>query len=148
MTTTTTTTTIKVTNKDFYKAFMALVKGEKTNLSPEQVTEWCEKKIAQLDKKSATGSTKPTKTQVENEGYKERILEILTANGGYMTISAIKAEDETFGEWQTTQKMSALLNQLVKAGKLVKKLEKRVVYFKIATDEDIEIASDEDIVAE
>lgn len=131
--------TIKVTNKDFYNAFIALANGEEIAMTPAQVTEWCEKKITQLEKKSATGSTKLTKTQEANVEYKEIILEILAENGGYMTITEIKAENEIFSGWDGSQKMSALLTQLIKVGKVEKTTEKRVTRFKaVEVDETAE----------
>lgn len=131
--------TIKVTNKDFYNAFIALANGKEIAMTPAQVTEWCEKKIAQLEKKSATGSGKLTKTQEANAEYKEIILEILINNGGYMTITEIKAENETFSTWDGSQKMSALLAQLIKIGKVEKITEKRVTRFKaVEVDETAE----------
>lgn len=131
--------TIKVTNKDFYNAFIALANGKEIAMTPTQVTEWCEKKIAQLEKKSATGSTKLTKTQEANAEYKEIILGILVDNGNYMTITEIKAENEIFSTWDGSQKMSALLTQLIKAGKVEKITEKRVTRFKaVEVDETAE----------
>ncbi len=129
--------TIKVTNKDFYNAFIALANGEEIAFSPEQVAEWCEKKIAQLEKKSATGSSKPTKTQVENETFKAEILRVLIANGGYMTISEIQAESEMLKDLKN-QKMSALLRQLGAEGtkQVEKVIDKRVTRFKAVEVED------------
>ena len=54
------------------------------------------------------GSSKPTKTQVENEGIKGEILELL-ADGRMTCGDVVKALD---GEY-TSQKISALLRQLV-----------------------------------
>lgn len=129
--------TIKVTNKDFYNAFIALANGEEVALTPTQVTEWCEKKIAQLEKKSATGTGKPTKTQQENEILKAEILNVLTANGGYMTIKEIQSASDVLNGL-ANQKMSALLRQLGDDGtkQVTKATEKRVTRFKAVEVED------------
>lgn len=80
---------------------------------------------AQMAKKK--GSSKPTKTQVENEGIKGEILELL-ADGRMTCGDVVKALD---GEY-TSQKISALLRQLVGAGKVNKVIEKKVSYFELA----------------
>lgn len=129
--TTTTNTTAKVTNKDFYNAFIALANGEQISFTPEQITEWCNKKIDQLARKSANGTSKPTKTQEANEVIKGIILDVLRENGGFMTISEIQSANEALADLKN-QKMSALLRQLGVDGsnQVEKKIEKRVTYFK------------------
>ena len=72
-------------------------------------------------------SSKPTKTQVENEGIKANILEVLTDEG--VTVKTLLGELE--GDY-TSQKISALLRQLVADGKVVKTIEKKVSYFSLA----------------
>ena len=69
----------------------------------------------------------PTKTEVENEGIKANILEVLTDEG--VTVKTLLGELE--GDY-TSQKISALLRQLVADGKVVKTIEKKVSYFSLA----------------
>lgn len=137
----TTTNTTKVTNKDFYNAFKALANGEQISLTSEQISDWCDKKIEQLAKKAGS-SSKPTKTQEENAVIKETILNVLRANGDYMTIKEIQAADASL-TGLVNQKMSALLRQLGIEGtkQVIKVTEKRVTRFKIA--EEVEETSDE-----
>lgn len=130
--TTTTNTTAKVTNKDFYNAFKALANGEQIFLTPEQISDWCDKKVEQLAKKAGS-SSKPTKTQEANELLKSEIMEILTENGDFMTIAEIKANSEELAKFDGSQKISALLSQLIKAGQVEKVTEKRVTRFKAVT---------------
>ena len=140
--TTTTNTTAKVTNKDFYNAFKALANGEQVSLTPEQIFEWCDKKVEQLAKKAGSSSGKLTKTQEENAIFKAEILRVLRENGGYMTIKEISANSEML-TGMVNQKMSALLRQLGDDGtkQVVKVTEKRITRFKIA--EEAEETSDE-----
>ena len=80
---------------------------------------------AQMAKKK--GSSKPTKTQLENEKVKDEILETLI--DGRMTCGeVVKALEDEY----TSQKISALLRQLVGAGKVNKVTEKKVSYFELA----------------
>lgn len=136
--------TIKVTNKDFYNAFIALANGEEIAMTPAQVTEWCEKKIAQLENKAGKSSSKPTAKQTENEALKTEILRVLRENGDYMTIKDIVANSEMLTELDVVnQRMSALLRQLgqneIGTGEVEKKTEKRVTYFKaVEVDETAE----------
>ena len=99
----------KMTNK---KALMFV----KDNFEmPTDVAEKIDAMIASLDKKSA--SRKPTKTQEENEVLKTEILNVLTTDG--LTASeVIKASDKFDG--LSNQKISALLNQMVKADVIAK----------------------------
>ena len=69
--------------------------------------------IAGLDKKNATRSAKPTKTQIENEPIKASILEFLV--GGKVQT----APEIAVAVGVSTQKASALAKQLVESGKLV-----------------------------
>jgi hypothetical protein len=69
--------------------------------------------IAGLDKKNATRSAKPSKTQIENEPIKASILEFLV--GGKVQT----APEIAVAVGISTQKASALAKQLVESGKLV-----------------------------
>lgn len=82
---------------------------------------------AQMAKKK--GSSKPTKTQLENEKVKDEILEVLAGAEEGMTCGEITKALE--GEY-TSQKISALLRQLVGAEKVVKSTEKKVSRFELA----------------
>ena len=75
------------------------------------------------------GSSKPTKTQVENEGIKNEILEALAEADEPMTCGEITKALE--GDY-TSQKISALLRQLVAGGKVTKSTEKKVSRFELA----------------
>ena len=77
-------------------------------------------------KKSA--SKKPTATQEANEALKEVVLSVLTTEGA--TVSEILKKDEAFADI-SNQKMSALLKQLVDAGKVVKTIDKKKALFSL-----------------
>ena len=83
--------------------------------------------IELLEKKSA--NRKSTKTQTENVGIKDNILEVLDGSNG-MTVSQIMP---LVGEGAyTNQKISSLLRQLVESDEVVRYTEKRVAYFRLA----------------
>ena len=74
-------------------------------------------------------SSKPTKTQLANEPIKAEILEVLANAEERMSCKDINAALE--GSY-TPQKVSALMVQLVKAGKVSKETEGKVSYFTLA----------------
>ena len=87
---------------------------------------------AQMEKKRSSGSSKPTKTQLENESIKENILAVLTEEG--QTVSEILPQlDETLSSKPlTNQRISALLKQLVDAKSVVKTIDKKTSLFSLA----------------
>ena len=95
---------------------------------PTDVAEKLDNMIASLRKKSA--SRKPSKTQAENEVLKDTILEVL-ANGGKMSASEVLKSHEDFDGF-SNQKISALLNGLVKDGKIAKDKDKKTTVFFLA----------------
>ena len=78
------------------------------------VSEEMEAKAKEWAKTLEKRSSKPTKAQVENEGFKAEILEYLAGADGAVT-AAYVAE----GTGIVKGKVVALLGQLVKAGKVV-----------------------------
>ena len=80
------------------------------------------------EKKSATKSDKPTKTQVENADFKVAI-----ANGinGKMTISEMIKGIDALADL-SNQKVSAIVRQMVADGTLVREEIKRKAYFSLA----------------
>jgi len=87
------------------------------------LVERAQKSVHKADKRS----DKPTKKQVENEGYKAQILNILADNDG-LTATQV---GEHFG-WSGSQKASALLKQLVDANEVVKTKEGKAILFRVA----------------
>lgn len=82
---------------------------------------YLENELNLVIKKNTYKSSKPTKTQVENENLKDRILEVLTEP---MTASAI---GEKVGI--SVNKASALLTQLKEDNSVVREVVKRKAYF-------------------
>lgn len=78
----------------------------------------------QLMKRNASKSDKPTKTQKENAEIKARIHEFLTH-----TLQGVKCGDVATACGISGQKASALLSQMVTAGEVVKRMDKRTALF-------------------
>ena len=94
-----------MTNREFFNAVI------KANVNDE-LTSHATAELEKLDKRNAQRSSKPSKTQLENEPIKARLLEILAVKP--MTASEIHEVDAGL----STQKISSLCRQLVEAGKL------------------------------
>lgn len=136
---TTNTNAKKVTKKEIFAKLFDIVADATIASTVENVggmkvddfKKFLTHEIELLDKKSTAKSTKPTKTQLENEKLKELILTVLKDKGTPQTISQIMAESEELSTL-TNQRISALLTQLKNAGKVVRTEEKKKAYFAIA----------------
>ena len=96
--------------------------------SREEVVEGIDARIEALNKKS-TGSKKPTKTQIENEGIYANILALME-DGVTRTNKAITDIYNTlYGTDYSTNKIQAQVTKAVKGGSLDRTVVKGVVYF-------------------
>ena len=118
--------TKKITRKEMFAMIQGVV-ANSTATNKVEMVEFIEKQIAQLERKS--GSSKPTKTQIENESLKAEILEIFKGFDKPVTITEFcEKVDSPIGAL-SNQKLSAMFNQLVRAEKLVKTTDKKKSYF-------------------
>lgn len=97
------------------------------NISAEVMMDFLEHEIELLEKKNS--AKKPTAQQTANSGIKELILEVLTDNGGMMTITDIQKANAELGE-MSNQRVSALIRQMIEAGEVERVEDKRKAYFK------------------
>lgn len=111
----------KMTKRDYFNRILAYAHAEDK--------EFIEHELELLAKKNS-GEKKPTATQKENELTKEVILGVL-ADGSAKTIGEICKADETLKE-MSSQKVSALVRQLVLDNKVVRNEIKRKAYFSLA----------------
>lgn len=143
-----------MTQREMYNTIKNIITGISTEdfealapeFSREEIVEGIDARIEALNKKS-TGSKKPTKTQIENEGIYANILAFM-ADGAARTNKAITDIYNTlYGTEYSTNKIQAQVTKAVKGGALNRAVIKGVVYFTInatptATNDD----STEDIV--
>lgn len=116
----------RVTKKEMYERILA-----HTNDGLEK--QFIEGEIALLEKKNSA-EKKPTKTQVENAGIKEAILDYMVEGTRYTVTELIKGCDECHD--LTNQKVSAILRQMVNEHVIIKVEDKRKSYFELAVEED------------
>ena len=114
-----------MTNKKMTKREM--FEQIKSHLTDPAEVAFVEHELELLAKKNAS-EKKPTAQQVANEGLKSTILDVLTENGGLMTITDIQKSCAELAEL-SNQRISAIVRQIV--GISVERVEdKRKAYFK------------------
>lgn len=115
----------KMTQKDYFNEIIALAKAN----DRQDLVDFAKGRIEVLDKKSA--NKKPTKTQAENEGYKDAIRSALATVDKGVTVTELQGLDDTLGTL-SNQRVSALLRQMVEVGEVAKTVEKKKSYFSLA----------------
>lgn len=119
----------KMTKRDYFNGLLGVIENHKDSIENyEDFKAFIEREIELLNKKRSNSN--PTKTQIENEKIKEKILEVLTDVNEVMTISELMTADGL--ENYSNQKLSVLCHQLVNEHKVVNTKVKKVSYFKIA----------------
>lgn len=125
---TNTTTTRKPTQRDRFNELLAL---SEVQAHPELV-EFINGRIAQLDKKSTTSAKKPTARQVENEVIANAIADYLVDNADdHFTITALIKNVEACNDL-SNQRVRQIVSKLIEDGRVVREVEKRVAYFRVA----------------
>ena len=130
-----------MTQREMYNTIKNIITGISTEdfetfspeFSREEIVEGIDARIEALNKKS-TGSKKPTKTQIENEGIYANILALM-ADGAARTNKAITDTYNTlYDTGYSTNKIQAQVTKAVKGGALDRAVVKGVVYFTIKGD--------------
>lgn len=96
----------------------------------EEMVAFIDHEIELLERKS-NSPKKPTKTQVENDGFKAEIVAYLTEVDTPKTIKELQAEIPSINGL-TNQRITHMLTDLVKAETLVKEYVKKTPYYSIA----------------
>lgn len=114
---------MKKTRKEYFVEIMNLEQVQ----SNEDYVAFLEKEIEKCNRKSV--SKKPTATQLENEKLKNAILVFLSGevNNRFTVTELTQQVDELEG--RTTQKVSALMRQLLLEGLVTRVTEKNKTYF-------------------
>ena len=119
--------TTKPTKRMLFTALLSLVE-ETAPENAEILTAFINNEIALLDKRTANKTA--SKTQVENENIKAKILDALTEIDKPVTISELQSLTPDLAVY-TNQKLSALLTQLKANNLVTKTIEKKKSYFSI-----------------
>ena len=95
----------------------------------EEMVAFIDHEIELLNRQS-NSSKKPTKTQVENDGFKAEIVTYLANADAPKTIKELQAEIPSISGL-TNQRVTHMLSDLVKAGTLTKEYVKKTPYYSI-----------------
>ena len=96
----------------------------------EEMVAFIDHEIELLERKS-NSPKKPTKTQIENDGFKAEIIAYLTEVDAPKTIKELQAEIPSISGL-TNQRITHMLTDLVKAETLTKEYVKKTPYYSVA----------------
>ena len=116
----------KKTQKDYYNEIIEVV----SKAGRDDLVEFCNDRIDKLSRKS--DSKKPTKVQIENEGIKDTIVEVLTELDAPTTATAIATDPRVN---VSNQKVTQLLKQLIGEGKVSRTEEKGKALFSAISED-------------
>lgn len=117
-----------MTKKEMFSAIRNLV------LDNEEMVAFIDHEVELLNRKSATPS-KPTKTQLENDEFKADILVALSAVDAPVTIKGLCEVCPSIAGL-TNQRITHMLTDLRKDGKVTRSYVKKVAYFSLGTEEE------------
>lgn len=119
----------KLTKKDYFRMVAGVIENSNVENKVE-LQNFISHEIELLEKKAQSRGTDNAKTRENNEII-EKIYNALAEIGRAVTITELQAEVPEFGEY-TNQKISALMKKLVDSNRVVKMVDKKKSYFKIA----------------
>lgn len=113
-----------MTKKEMFAEIRNLV------IDNEEMVAFIDHEVELLDRK-ANSVRKPTKTQIENDGFKATIVAYLATADAPKTIKELQSEIAELAGL-TNQRITHMLTDLVKSGTLTKEYVKKTPYFSIA----------------
>ncbi len=113
-----------MTKKEMYANIRAIV------INNEEMVAFIDHEIELLERKSGSPK-KPTKTQIENDGFKAEIVAHLTEADAPKTIRELQAEISSISGL-SNQRITHMLTDLIKDEVLVKEYVKKVPYYSVA----------------
>lgn len=118
----------RITKKDRFNQLLS-IEAVKNNAD---LVAFINHEVELLERKnaSASGTRKPTKTQIANEGIKADIVAQMSEGKSYLISDMIKAFP-SISEYPS-QKIVALVRQLVNEGKVTREVIKGKAYFALA----------------
>ena len=136
----TNTKSVKFTKADRFTALSEFLSANpdvkfptaKGEITAEEMGAFVAHELELLSKKNSS-EKKPTAQQTANAGIQTAILENMEVNRLYTITEIIKSVPECAD--LTNQRVSALIRQLVDAGKVVRTEDKRKAYFSLATED-------------
>lgn len=119
-----------MTKREMYAEIRKLVADN------EEMVAFIDHEVSLLDRKNS-GSRKPTKTQLENDGFKADILSALAEVDKPVTIKELCEVCSSIASL-SNQRITHMLTDLRKDGKIVRTYLKKVAYFALGSEEEEE----------
>lgn len=113
-----------MTKREMYNEILAVVADN------AEMVEFINHEIELLNRKSSA-VRKPTKNQLENEGFKAEIVDYLKGADAPKTIKELQTEIPSLAGL-TNQRITHMLTDLVKGGTLEKNYVKKTPYYSVA----------------
>ena len=117
----------KITKRDNFNTLLSIPAVAENPV----LVEFINHELEQLAKKAESRSNKPTGRQTENAKIKAEIVSLMES-GKLYRCAEIKAMIPALAEGEGTQRTANICTALVKEGKLVRTVDKKVVYFALA----------------
>lgn len=117
-----------MTKREMYAEIRKLVADN------EEMVTFIDHEVSLLDRKNS-GSRKPTKTQLENDGFKADILTALAEVDAPVTIKGLCEACPSIANL-SNQRITHMLTDLRKDGKVVRTYLKKVAYFALGSEEE------------
>lgn len=117
----------KLTKKEKFAMLKEIVVD---TCNDNMLVEFIDNEISLLEKKSSKSTR--TKTQIENETIKDKIVEALLELDKSVTITELQKANKEMATYNN-QKLSALLKQLVEENRVVRISDKKKTYFTVAS---------------
>ena len=118
-----------MTKKEMFAVAIEII-NESNAENKADIVAGLEHEIELLNKKSSS-ARKPTKTQIENEGFKADIVAYLATVDMPKSIKEMQSELPSIAEL-TNQRVTHLLTDLVKAETVAKEYVKKTPYFALS----------------
>ena len=119
----------KMTKKEKFALAKEIILASNHEMA-EMLAEQFDHEIEMLNRKKSTGERKPTATQQANAVVKDAIVDAMLPETQYTVTEVIKTVPEC-AEF-TTQKVTALMGQLVSEERVVRTKDKGKTYFALA----------------
>jgi hypothetical protein len=113
-----------MTKREMFNAILTVVADN------AEMVEFINHEIELLDRK-ANSLRKPTKNQIENDGFKAEIVAYLATADAPKAIKELQAEIPSLAGL-TNQRITHMLTDLVKGGTLAKEYVKKTPYYSVA----------------
>lgn len=113
-----------MTKREMFNAILTVVADN------AEMVEFINHEIELLDRK-ANSLRKPTKNQIENDGFKAEIVAYLATADAPKAIKELQAEIPSLASL-TNQRITHMLTDLVKGGTLAKEYVKKTPYYSVA----------------